>query len=39
MNTMIRITKETAKRLKKNALTKRESYDEIIQRLLNGIKK
>ena len=35
MNTMIRINKETAKLLKKKALTKRESYDEIIQRLLN----
>ncbi len=34
MHTMIRINKETAKLLKKKAITKRESYDEIIIRLV-----
>jgi hypothetical protein len=34
VKTMISIDKETAKKLKKNAITKRESYDEIILRLL-----
>jgi len=38
MDTMIRINKDTAKQLKKKAITKRESYDEIILRLLNEFK-
>ena len=31
---MVKIRKETAKLIKKRAITSRESYDEIIQRLL-----
>jgi hypothetical protein len=34
--TMVKIRKETAKQIKKRAITSRESYDEIIQRLLKN---
>ncbi len=36
--TMISILKETADRLKENSLYERETYDEIIQRLLDVAK-
>ena len=36
MKTMIRIEKTTAKLIKTKAITKSESYDEIILRLLNN---
>jgi hypothetical protein len=38
MNMMIRISKLAAKKLKQKSITKRESYDEIILRLLNELK-
>jgi len=34
MKTMVLIEKETAKKLKKKAITKHETYDEIINRLI-----
>ena len=36
--TQIQVTENTKDRLKKIKLTKRESYDEIINRLMDGLK-
>ena len=38
MKTIIQIEKKTANKLKKIRLTKRESYDEIINRILTQLK-
>lgn len=39
VKTMVLIEKETAKRLKKAAITKHETYDEIINRVFDDAKK
>jgi len=38
MKTIIQIEKETAKKLKRLRITKRETYDEIINRLIKNYK-